>query len=139
MFAQALEGNVLIAFGDGKGLVVVLTGEKAFWNRSEQGDRRDQHDERNEHRDLAIAKDDLQRAIIDPEHSIEKTLRDCEGLAVLLMAGRFNETAAEHWREREGDEARNQYRHHESNNELVKEPAKDSTHEQYGNEHGSER
>ena len=76
--------------------------------------------------------------LIARAHAVEDLLRAAiEG--VLPGARRAQEAAAQHRREAEGDEARNQNRHADGDGEFVEQAPHDAAHEQHRDEHRGQR
>jgi len=63
MFPHRVERNVLRGFGRGGDPAGVLVGEKTLRNHDEQNYRRDEDRPRHQHRDAAMAHEQLQRTI----------------------------------------------------------------------------
>src|SRR5689334_3657083 len=76
MFAHRIEGNVFARFGNGKGLIGILTGEKAFGDRAEEIDRRAKDEEANDESREPVTQDELKAQVVTAQHAIEELLRD---------------------------------------------------------------
>ena len=139
VLAHSLEGNVLPRFGDAKELAGVFTGEKALGNDDKQRRRGEEDEARDEHGQAAVAQDVLQAPIVGPQQAVEEPLGNGIDAAMLLVARRLDETAAQHRGEGQRHKARDEHRHHDGHGELVEQPSQNTSHEEHRDEHRRQR
>ena len=103
MFDHAVERNALRTFGENEDLALVFIRQEAFGDHNKEIDRCHQDCGRHRHGGDAMSQRELQRAIVNPQHAIEKSLEQRPQASV--MSFRFlrslQEPAAQHGSETE--------------------------------------
>ena len=125
--------------GDREDLIGVLIRHEPFGYLDEEVKGGGQDKNEGDHRRRAVPEHPLKADIVNAEHGIKEPLRYPveSGPAPLLRGPK--EPAAEHRRQRDRDDARDQNGHADSHRKFLEQPAEDPAHEQHGDKHGRQR
>ena len=76
MFDHAVERNTLRTFGEDEDLALVFIRQETFRNHNEHINRRHRDGGRNCHGRDSVSQRELQCAVVNPQHAIEKSLKE---------------------------------------------------------------
>ena len=131
--------GALLGFGDDVELIGVLIRDEAFGDLDEHVHRRAQDEDEAGHHGQAVAKNELQGTVVDPEHTLKESLGHVVKPAALLFVPAAQEAAAEHGRKGYGDHPRDQDGDRDGYGKFLEQAAENAAEEQHRDEHGGER
>ena len=116
----------------------VVAREQAFWNHGEQHAGGDEDECREDQGERPVIHRPAKAPLVPVKHALEDALARSEPTPVPHVALRLQEAGAQHRRQCQRHEARDENRHRDRNCKLTKQAPDDPTHEDEGDEHGGE-
>ena len=134
-----LEGHILCRLDRDAEAAGVLGGDEALGHEFEQPECEPDHRHGDEQREAAVMERNPERAFIEADARLQDSLsRAVENPVLGRVVDGFQKTAAEHGRERERHEARDENRRADGDGELVEQAPEHAAHEQHGDKHCDE-